>query len=84
MTLLEKLKDNTKKPYHMPGHKRQGIAEGLPYDIDITEIEGFDNLHELSGVLKDVADRASRIYGTKYSFPWLTAPPAASLQGYTH
>ena len=33
--------------FHMPGHKRQQItgAEKLPYEIDITEIEGFDDLH---------------------------------------
>ena len=32
--------------FHMPGHKRQQItgAEKLPYEIDITEIEGFDDL----------------------------------------
>mgnify|MGYP006925651463 FL=1 len=29
--------------FHMPGHKRQQItgAEKLPYEIDITEIEGI-------------------------------------------
>lgn len=32
-------------PFHMPGHKRRAEA-GAPYDIDITEIPGFDNLHE--------------------------------------
>ena len=34
-------------PYHMPGHKRRGWGR-LPEDMylrDITEIEGFDNLH---------------------------------------
>ena len=54
-SLLEKLKEHSVKPYHMPGHKRHTIADGIPYDIDITEIEGFDNLHELGGILKDVA-----------------------------
>ncbi|MDE5597284.1 MAG: amino acid decarboxylase, partial [Lachnospiraceae bacterium] len=34
-------------PYHMPGHKRRSYIDGLAdvYGIDITEIDGFDNLH---------------------------------------
>lgn len=34
-------------PFHMPGHKRSFCPETLknPYEIDITEITGFDNLH---------------------------------------
>ncbi len=80
-SLLEMLKENKKKPYHMPGHKRQSIAEGLPYDIDITEIDGFDNLHELSGVLKELSDRASRIYGAEYSFPVINGSTCGVLAG---
>ena len=37
-------------PFHMPGHKRNPeSAEGILariYGIDITEIDGFDNLHQ--------------------------------------
>ncbi|MCD7841775.1 MAG: aminotransferase class V-fold PLP-dependent enzyme, partial [Lachnospiraceae bacterium] len=32
-------------PLHMPGHKRQMRLIQDPYSIDITEIDGFDNLH---------------------------------------
>ena len=34
-------------PFHMPGHKRNPLAvEGdFPVERDITEIDGFDNLH---------------------------------------
>ena len=34
-------------PYHMPGHKRNGRIKGFSdiFRIDITEIDGFDNLH---------------------------------------
>ena len=39
-------------PFHMPGHKRQKTVDFNPYKIDITEIEGFDNLHHAEGVLK--------------------------------
>ena len=32
-------------PFHMPGHKRQITDFVNPFQIDITEIDGFDNLH---------------------------------------
>ena len=32
--------------FHMPGHKRHMQEEADPYAIDITEIDGFDNLHD--------------------------------------
>ena len=54
-------------PFHMPGHKRQ-YKESFskkftnPFSIDITEIDGFDNLHNPRGILKESMDRASAIY----------------------
>lgn len=80
-SLLEKLKENKKTPYHMPGHKRCGIAEGLPYDIDITEIDGFDNLHDMNGVLKDVAERAASLYKSNFSFPLVNGSTCGVLAG---
>ncbi len=58
-------------PMHMPGHKRNTTLLGkkFPYATDITEIHGFDNLHDMQGVLKETADLASSIYGAKASFP---------------
>ena len=34
-------------PFHMPGHKRNSasVRGEFPLERDITEIEGFDNLH---------------------------------------
>jgi len=57
-------------PMHMPGHKRNTRMLGgvLPYRIDITEIDGFDNLHDARGVLKETAGIASELYGSKKSF----------------
>ena len=81
MTLLEKLKEHKVKPYHMPGHKRLSVSEGIPYDIDITEIEGFDNLHNPCGVLKELAGRASRIYGARNSFPLVNGSTCGVLAG---
>ena len=63
-TLFQKLKRNKKVPMHMPGHKRKGRK--FPYlkgfaDIDITEIEGFDNLHNAEGVLKKSMQNAAKL-----------------------
>lgn len=50
--------------FHMPGHKRSGTVTGadLPYDIDITEIDGFDDLHHANGILKEAQERAAELY----------------------
>ena len=57
-------------PMHMPGHKRnpEFMPSGLPYDIDITEIRGFDDLHEPRGVLLETAELASKLYGSDKAF----------------
>ncbi|MGN0351488.1 MAG: aminotransferase class I/II-fold pyridoxal phosphate-dependent enzyme [Roseburia sp.] len=55
-------------PFHMPGHKRQKLDFANPYEIDITEIEGFDNLHHAEGILKEAQTRAAELYGAKKSF----------------
>ena len=57
-------------PMHMPGHKRNTglLGTDLPYSIDITEIDGFDDLHDPRGILKQVSETASSLYGSKASF----------------
>ena len=68
--LIERLKKYRRLdmyPFHMPGHKR---AEGIklsfpdPFSVDITEIDGFDNLHHPEGILKDSMEWASSLYGS--------------------
>ncbi len=57
-------------PYHMPGHKRKRLG-ALPEEltgIDITEIDGFDNLHQAKGILLDLQREASRMYGADETF----------------
>lgn len=71
--LIEKLKryaDSDCYPFHMPGHKRRGDIFPFPnpYDIDITEIEGFDNLHRPEGILKASMSRAAGIYGSDFTY----------------
>lgn len=72
--LLKKLNDYCPGavPMHMPGHKRNvQLAEylrKLGADIDITEIDGFDDLHDADGVLAEGMERAARLWGAKRSF----------------
>ena len=47
-------------PFHMPGHKRQKTVDFNPYKIDITEIEGFDNLHHAEGVLLEAQKKSGK------------------------
>lgn len=51
-------------PFHMPGHKRQSLAGALPdwYRTDITEIDGFDDLHHAEGILQEAQQRAAALY----------------------
>lgn len=54
-------------PYHMPGHKRNPQAGEMAeyYRFDITEIDGFDNLHHAEGIIKEAEQRAGRLYGAE-------------------
>ena len=46
-------------PFHMPGHKRRALPFPNPYTIDITEIDGFDNLHHAEGLIREAEARRS-------------------------
>lgn len=57
-------------PYHMPGHKRNhraGVMSKI-YKLDITEIDGFDNLHQAEGIIKQAQERAAKLYGSEETF----------------
>lgn len=86
--LYKKLEEYSKEdwlPMHMPGHKRNSeFLFGLPNNIDITEIDGFDNLHNMEGVLKDTAVLAAGLYGAKICFPVVNGSSAAILAAITH
>ena len=71
--LYEKLFDYNKHgiyPFHIPGHKRNGkiMPDKLPYDIDITEISGFDDLYNADGVLLEVSKSAAQLYDSREAF----------------
>lgn len=57
-------------PFHMPGHKRQLEGDVLNdvARIDITEIDGFDNLHDPKGMIREAQKRASDLYGAQESY----------------
>lgn len=58
--------------FHMPGHKRReelGITSfPNPFSVDITEIDGFDNLHHAEGILLQSMERAADIYGADRTY----------------
>ncbi len=57
-------------PYHMPGHKRALFGK-MPEEVmgmDITEIDGFDNLHEAQDILKKLQEKAAMLYGAEESY----------------
>ena len=68
-------------PFHMPGHKRNNASVNgeFPFDRDITEIEGFDNLHHAEGILKEAQENAARLYGTKQCYYSVNGSTAALL-----
>lgn len=69
--------------FHMPGHKRNKnlTAADLPYDLDITEIEGFDDLHHAGGMLKEAQERAARVYGADETHFLVNGSTAGILSG---
>lgn len=79
---LEKHNDDGVLPFHMPGHKRKGYEHLQGVDkIDITEIDGFDNLHDASGVILQAENFASEVFGVKYSRFLVNGSTAGILAG---
>ncbi|PTQ80255.1 arginine/lysine/ornithine decarboxylase [Trichococcus patagoniensis] len=85
-SLLDRLKAHAASnsiPMHMPGHKRNTelLGTDLPYNIDITEIDGFDNLHGASGILKEYMQEIADFYGTKRSHYLVNGSTCGILAG---
>lgn len=82
--LYQKLTEYAKSdyyPYHMPGHKRQNRGNPLAdvTGLDITEIEGFDDLHAPSGILERLQKKAAAAYGAEESFYLINGSTAGVL-----
>lgn len=61
---LIKYREEDIYPMHMPGHKRNLKLMNMvnPYAIDITEIDGFDNLHDAEEILLENMKEAAQLY----------------------
>jgi len=86
MNLYDKLsdyKDRDYYPMHMPGHKRNVSLFSMvnPYSIDITEIDGFDNLHHATGILLKGMERCAALYGSKHTDYLVNGSTAGILTG---
>lgn len=56
-------------PMHMPGHKRRDTFSMCnPYAIDVTEVEGTDNLHHPEGIIRELMNQMREIYHTRESY----------------
>lgn len=86
MNLYIKLKNYAKGKtlaMHMPGHKRMRgkLIARLPYHLDITEIDGFDNLHNASGILLHAQQSLQALYKSAHSFMLVNGSTAGILAG---
>ncbi|HEX5564043.1 MAG TPA: aminotransferase class I/II-fold pyridoxal phosphate-dependent enzyme [Sporosarcina sp.] len=70
---LSQFKEKRPISFHVPGHKN-GLLSGLPEEMqsvlqyDLTELEGLDDLHEPSGVIREAEQRLSALYQSDRSF----------------
>lgn len=80
--LEEKLRElalSDQYPFHMPGHKRRGMGLGEPYEIDITEIADFDNLHQPEGILKEMMQQIAALYHADTSYLLINGSTGGNL-----
>ncbi len=66
-------------PFHMPGHKRRSLNLPPAEFLDITEIEGFDNLHHAEGILAQAQARMAAQFGADHSFFLINGSTAGLL-----
>lgn len=66
MNLYQYLKEYSKEiyPMHMPGHKRNFsiVGETPLKEIDVTEVEGTDDLHDPEGIILKSIEKTAEIY----------------------
>lgn len=86
LKLYDKLLDYSKSnvyPMHMPGHKRNDQFLNMinPYLLDITEIDGFDNLFYAEGLIKEAMGRAAKLYKSNHTNYLIGGSSAGILSG---
>lgn len=67
MGIYESLLENAESgiyPMHMPGHKRNEkfLKMVNPYTIDITEVDGFDDLHAPEEIILEAMEKGKNLY----------------------
>lgn len=87
--MLGKLEAYSKEnivPMHMPGAKRNSELIGrymddmpAPYEIDITEIDGFDNMHNADGMIKKAFEKTAVLYGADESLFLVNGSTAGNM-----
>lgn len=73
MGIYESLLENAESgiyPMHMPGHKRNEkfLKMVNPYTIDITEVDGFDDLHAPEEIILDSMEKGKNLYKSRQCF----------------
>lgn len=73
MGIYESLLENAESgiyPMHMPGHKRNEKFLRMinPYTIDITEVDGFDDLHAPEGIILEAMEKGKNLYKSRKCF----------------
>lgn len=81
-TALNEYSKSGAYPFHMPGHKR-ALYPGLPYNIDITEINGFDDLHHAEGILKITQDKMRKLFHSEHSYMLINGSTGGILAAIT-
>lgn len=83
--LLELYAKQQMIPMHMPGHKRNPqiapYLNNLSEQLDITEIDGFDNLHAPCGILSEAMEQATKVWQSDRSFFLVNGSTCGILAG---
>ena len=70
---------------HMPGHKRNValLGDDLPYSVDVTEIDGADDLHdpEDGGIIGSLCEKYANLYKAKSAHPLVNGSTCGILAG---
>ncbi len=87
-SLYDELKKYSEKgiyPCHMPGHKRTAAgAVTCEYaSIDLTEVEGSDDLHDPQGIIKKAEDYAAVVLGSEETHFLINGSTAGILSAVT-
>ena len=87
-SLLQLLRENGETgriPFHMPGHKRNTERfphlQNLSAAEDITEIDGFDNLHGAEGILAEAMCGAADLWHSDRSYFLINGSSCGILAG---